>query len=135
MLILIIGVGFFLKYAFDQEWIGPAVQISLGFICGLRLLAFGNIMPSAKSSRLGCWFCSCWPWNALSFKLFGYAGSPFAARQHGAGADFLTTAVGASLAVCGLRKGWQFSRSLAVILRRCCSPPAQSIPGFFSVTF
>jgi len=43
VLILIIGVGFFLKYAFDQEWIGPAVQISLGFICGLGLLAFGNL--------------------------------------------------------------------------------------------
>ncbi len=43
VLILIIGVGFFLKYAFDQEWIGPAVQISLGFICGFGLLACGNI--------------------------------------------------------------------------------------------
>src|SRR5260370_24367114 len=43
VLIIIIGVGFFLKYAFDQEWIGPAVQISLGFICGLGLLACGNI--------------------------------------------------------------------------------------------
>jgi uncharacterized membrane protein len=43
VLILVIGVGFFLKYAFDQEWIGPAVQISLGFICGLGLLACGNI--------------------------------------------------------------------------------------------
>jgi uncharacterized membrane protein len=43
VLILIIGVGFFLKYAFDQEWIGPAVQISLGFICGLGLLACGYL--------------------------------------------------------------------------------------------
>jgi len=38
VLILIIGIGFFLKYAFDQEWIGPAVRISIGFICGLALL-------------------------------------------------------------------------------------------------
>ena len=43
MLILIIGVGFFLKYAFDQQWIGPAVRISIGFICGLLLLLGGNI--------------------------------------------------------------------------------------------
>ena len=43
VLILIVGVGFFLKYAFDQRWIGPAVQISLGFICGLGLLTFGNL--------------------------------------------------------------------------------------------
>jgi uncharacterized membrane protein len=43
VLILIIGVGFFLKYAFDQQWIGPAVRISIGFICGLLLLLGGNI--------------------------------------------------------------------------------------------
>ncbi len=40
--ILIVGIGFFLKYAFDQQWIGPAVQISLGFIGGVGLLACGN---------------------------------------------------------------------------------------------
>jgi len=43
VLILIIGVGFFLKYAFDRQWIVPAVQVSLGFICGLGLLSFGNL--------------------------------------------------------------------------------------------
>jgi uncharacterized membrane protein len=43
VLILIIGIGFFLKYAFDQEWIGPSVRISIGFICGLALLLGGNI--------------------------------------------------------------------------------------------
>jgi len=48
VLILIIGVGFFLKYAFDQQWIGPAVQISLGFICGLGLLACGNLCHRRK---------------------------------------------------------------------------------------
>jgi uncharacterized membrane protein len=43
VLILIIGIGFFLKYAFDQLWIGPAVQISLGFVCGVGLLLVGSI--------------------------------------------------------------------------------------------
>jgi uncharacterized membrane protein len=43
VLILIIGVGFFLKYAFDQQWIGPAVQLSLGFLGGLGLLGCGNL--------------------------------------------------------------------------------------------
>jgi uncharacterized membrane protein len=43
VLILIIGVGFFLKYAFDQQWIGPAVRISIGFVCGLLLLLGGNL--------------------------------------------------------------------------------------------
>src|SRR5271165_3746293 len=53
-----------------------------------RAVGFREFMPSAKSSRLGCWSCSCWPWNALSFKLFGRSGSPFAAWQHGARVDF-----------------------------------------------
>ncbi len=43
VLILIIGIGFFLKYAFDQEWIGPAVRISIGFIGGIALLLGGSI--------------------------------------------------------------------------------------------
>src|SRR3984885_13346460 len=38
VLILIIGIGFFLKYAFDQEWIGPSVRISMGFLGGVVLL-------------------------------------------------------------------------------------------------
>jgi uncharacterized membrane protein len=43
VLILIIGIGFFLKYAFDQQWIGPAVRISIGFICGVALLFGGSV--------------------------------------------------------------------------------------------
>jgi uncharacterized membrane protein len=43
VLILIIGIGFFLKYAFDQQWIGPAVRISIGFIGGLALLLGGSV--------------------------------------------------------------------------------------------
>ena len=43
VLVLIIGIGFFLKYAFDQEWLGPAVQIAVGFFCGVVLLYLGGI--------------------------------------------------------------------------------------------
>ncbi len=43
VLILIIGIGFFLKYAFDQEWIGPAVRVSIGFVGGIALLLTGSI--------------------------------------------------------------------------------------------
>jgi uncharacterized membrane protein len=43
VLILIIGIGFFLKYAFDQEWIGPSVRISLGFLGGGILLLGGGV--------------------------------------------------------------------------------------------
>jgi uncharacterized membrane protein len=39
VLVLIIGIGLFLKYAFDQHWIGPAARISIGFILGVLFLA------------------------------------------------------------------------------------------------
>src|ERR1700730_13371103 len=38
VLILIIGIGFFLKDAFEQQWIGPAVRISIGFVGSIMLL-------------------------------------------------------------------------------------------------
>lgn len=31
---LLLGAGFFLKYAFDSRWIGPSVQVTLGFVIG-----------------------------------------------------------------------------------------------------
>jgi uncharacterized membrane protein len=43
VLILIIGIGFFLKYAFDQEWIGPSVRISMCFLGGFLLLLGGGV--------------------------------------------------------------------------------------------
>ena len=37
-LALIIGVGFFLKYAFDNNWISESVRVSIGALFGLSLL-------------------------------------------------------------------------------------------------
>ena len=42
VLALIIGVGFFLKYAFDNEWIGPTGRVILGIVAGLGLLGGGH---------------------------------------------------------------------------------------------
>ena len=41
VLALIIGVAFFIKLAFDNNWIGPMVRIILGTATGLGLLAGG----------------------------------------------------------------------------------------------
>ena len=38
VLALIIGAGFFLKYAFDNEWLGPAGRITLGIVTGLLMI-------------------------------------------------------------------------------------------------
>ena len=51
-----IGIGFFLKYAFDNGWIQPAGRIALGVVVGLALLLTGERLqraanPSAQAPR------------------------------------------------------------------------------------
>ncbi len=41
-LALIIGAGFFLKLAFDNDWIGPIGRVSLGIVIGIVLLTAGE---------------------------------------------------------------------------------------------
>ena len=41
VLALIIGAGFFLKFAFDNNWIGPTGQVILGIVAGLVMLGLG----------------------------------------------------------------------------------------------
>ena len=41
VLAIVIGIGFFLKYAFDNNWIGPTGRIVLGIIAGLAMLGGG----------------------------------------------------------------------------------------------
>jgi uncharacterized membrane protein len=38
----IFGLGFFLKYSFDNNWIGPAGRVIIGILAGLGLLAGGE---------------------------------------------------------------------------------------------
>jgi uncharacterized membrane protein len=39
---LLIGVAFFLKYAFENEWIGPAARVGIGVIAGTALLIWSD---------------------------------------------------------------------------------------------
>jgi uncharacterized membrane protein len=41
VLALFFGVGFFVKYAIDNRWLGPAARVGLGLLTGLVLLALG----------------------------------------------------------------------------------------------
>ncbi|MEK9178043.1 MAG: DUF2339 domain-containing protein, partial [Patescibacteria group bacterium] len=38
---VIIGISFFLKYAFDNNWVGPAGRVMIGIIIGVALLGLG----------------------------------------------------------------------------------------------
>jgi uncharacterized membrane protein len=43
VLALLFGVGFFLKYAFDRNWILPTVRVLLGVVAGLIMLGGGYL--------------------------------------------------------------------------------------------
>lgn len=42
MVALVLGVSFFLKYAFDNGWIGETGRVMIGIVIGLTLLGFGE---------------------------------------------------------------------------------------------
>jgi uncharacterized membrane protein len=46
--VLLLAAGFFLKYAFDEKWIGPATQVTLGFVVGALLFLAGEICRRRK---------------------------------------------------------------------------------------
>ena len=46
-LVLVVGIGFFLKYAFDHRWIQPAGRVALGLAAGVALLLVGERLHRA----------------------------------------------------------------------------------------
>lgn len=66
---LLIGVSYFLKFAFDNNWIGPAGQISIGLIAGIaiviwserfRLKQYHVFSYSLKAVGIGTLYLSLW---------------------------------------------------------------------------
>jgi uncharacterized membrane protein len=46
--VLLLAIGFFLKYAFDEQWIRPPVQITFGLLVGIFLIGGGEICRRRK---------------------------------------------------------------------------------------
>jgi uncharacterized membrane protein len=66
---VLIGVAWFLKYAFDQHWIGPAGRVVIGLLCGAALIAwserfrakgFSTFSYSLKAVGSGVLYLSLW---------------------------------------------------------------------------
>lgn len=53
ILILVLGVGFFLKYAFDKDLISPAARVAMATIAGLGLLTAGVRMLGGRYQVFG----------------------------------------------------------------------------------
>jgi len=84
---VLVGVSYFLKYAFENDWIGPAMQVLIGMAAG--------IVVAAWSER---------------FRRHGFAGFSYSLKAVGAGALYLSlwasfelySLVPAAVAFCGM---------------------------------
>ena len=45
--ILVLAIGFFVKYAIDNDWIGPVGRVGIGILCGGILVAFAHRMRNS----------------------------------------------------------------------------------------
>ncbi len=48
LLILVLGIGYFLKYSFDQNWVGPIGRVILAYSAGIFLFALGEFFRHRK---------------------------------------------------------------------------------------
>jgi uncharacterized membrane protein len=69
ILALLIGVSYFLKFAFDNNWIGPAGQISIGLVAGIAIVIWSErfrakgykaFSYSLKAVGIGALYLSLW---------------------------------------------------------------------------
>jgi uncharacterized membrane protein len=51
-LLLFLGVGFFLKHAFDQDWIGAKGRILIGLVAGLAMMGGGVRLAGSATYRV-----------------------------------------------------------------------------------
>ncbi len=50
ILALVFGVAFFLKYAFDNDWIGEAGRVAIGILTGMALIYLGDFLRQKYTS-------------------------------------------------------------------------------------
>ena len=84
---VLVGVSYFLKYAFENDWIGPGMQIIIGMAAGIAVAAWSE-----------------------RFRRHGFAGFSYSLKAVGAGALYLSlwasfelySLVPAAVAFCGM---------------------------------
>ena len=53
VLALLLAAGFFIKYAFDQEWIGPTTRVLIGLVAGIAMVGSGEHFVRRDSRFFG----------------------------------------------------------------------------------
>ncbi len=80
--ILVIGIGFFVKYAIDQNWIKPAGRVAIGMLCGGILIGLAHRLQRAykafSSVLVGGGLAVCYYTIALAYQDYGLMSQPVA---------------------------------------------------------
>lgn len=50
---MVFGIGYFLKYSFEQGWVGPAGRVAMAYFWGIALLVAGNGFRTKKFELFG----------------------------------------------------------------------------------
>ncbi|HOW54206.1 MAG TPA: DUF2339 domain-containing protein [Syntrophorhabdaceae bacterium] len=50
---MVFGVAFFLKYSFEQGWVGPAGRVALAYLWGMAFLLAGHVIKQRKFPAFG----------------------------------------------------------------------------------
>jgi len=73
---LLIGISYFLKFAFDNNWIGPAGRVTIGLLAGIAMVAWSErfrtkgyqaFSYSLKAVGIGAMYLSLW----AAFQVYG----------------------------------------------------------------
>ncbi len=49
---IILGIGYFLQYAIENDWIGPVGRVSLGLLSGVGILVWGDFIRASNRYRV-----------------------------------------------------------------------------------
>ncbi len=52
LIVLLLGIAFFLRYAFEREWLSPAIRVGLGVAAGIGM-AWGGVRLAARYRSYG----------------------------------------------------------------------------------
>lgn len=80
--ILVIGIGFFVKFAIDQQWIGPAGRVAIGMLCGGILIGLAHKLHTSykafSSVLVGGGLAVCYFTIALAYQDYRLMSQPLA---------------------------------------------------------
>ena len=53
LVITVLAIGYFLKYSFDRNWVGPTGRVSLAYLAGIAMLSIGEFSRRKKFELFG----------------------------------------------------------------------------------